>query len=276
MVKGFFNRWNRNALQMVWRVSKHNHVSYLVGTAHWFPYSFHSSLKSLFKKVRTTVFEGPLDDRSMNRVSEYGMQPDGEQSIDGLIHPEAMDQLNFVLGQRLLEEGSGDLSIFFQRNDHQHYRSMIEGRRPWMAFFSIWSLYLGWKYSVDMEAYHLACRMRKNIHFLETIDEQLSVLDNIPLERFIGHLNDVENWSVYQHQYVKAYLDGNLDKLLGLSNKFPTRTPVVLSERDQILFERMSKFIQDEPVVVFLGLSHVPGVSRLLQEQGYTVLQGMA
>lgn len=276
MVISFLNRWNRNALKMVWRVSKNGHVSYLVGTAHWFPYSFHSSLISLFRKVRTTVFEGPLDDESMNRVSEYGMHPDGGQSIDGLIDPEATEHLNFILRQRLLEEGNGDLSVFFQKEDQQHYRSMIEGRRPWMAFFSIWSFYLGWKYSVDMEAYHLACRMRKKIHFLETIEEQLSVLDNIPLERFIGHLNDVENWSVYQRKYVTAYLDGNLDQLLGLSNKFPTRTPVVLSERDQVLFERMSKYIQDEPAVVFLGLSHVPGVSRLLLEQGYNVLQGMA
>lgn len=276
MVISFLNRWNRNALKMVWRVSKNGHVSYLVGTAHWFPYSFHSSLISLFRKVRTTVFEGPLDDESMNRVSEYGMHPDGGQSIDGLIDPEATEHLNFILRQRLLEEGNGDLSVFFQKEDQQHYRSMIEGRRPWMAFFSIWSFYLGWKYSVDLEAYHLACRMRKKIHFLETIEEQLSVLDNIPLERFIGHLNDVENWSVYQRKYVTAYLDGNLDQLLGLSNKFPTRTPVVLSERDQVLFERMSKYIQDEPAVVFLGLSHVPGVSRLLLEQGYNVLQGMA
>lgn len=274
MVKGFLNRWNKNALRMVWKISRGDRTSYLVGTAHWFPYSFHSSLLALFKQVRTTVFEGPLDKDSMNRVSDYGMKADPEKSFDGLVHPEAIGRLDFLLRQRMLEKGEADLSVFFQKGENQCYLSMIEGRRPWMAFFSIWSFYLGWKYSVDMEAYHLACRLGKSIHFLETIDEQLSVLDSIPLERFIGHLNDVENWNVYQNQYVSAYLNGDLKNLLGLSDKFPTRTPVVLSERDRVLFERITKHIQEEPAVVFVGLSHIPGVSRLFIEQGYDVSQG--
>jgi uncharacterized protein YbaP (TraB family) len=144
-----------------------------------------------------------------------------------------------------------------------------------MAFFSIWSLYLDWKYSVDMEAYRLARRMRKDIHFLESIDEQLAVLDGIPMERFVNHLNNVENWRVYQRQYVHAYLDGDLEGLLGFSTQFPTRTPVVLSQRDQVLFERIHAKIQDEPVAAFIGLSHIPGVRRLFQEHGFVLTQGL-
>jgi hypothetical protein len=259
---------------MVWTLAKDGKVSYLVGTAHWFPFSFSASLKALFKRVRTTIFEGPLDDASMGYVNQYGQQPDGKKSLDGLVSPEAIQLLDFHLGQRILEQSDGDLSVLFHSSSNHHYQSMTEGVRPWMAFFSIWSLYLGWKYSVDMEAYQLASRMGKNIHFLESIDEQLEVLDNIPIERFTGHLNDVTHWSVYQRQYVTAYLEGNLNKLLSLSKQFPTRTPVVLNQRDQVLFERMHAIISEEPAVAFVGLSHIPGVSQLFRQQGFDVSQG--
>jgi len=46
----------------------------------------------------------------------------------------------------------------------------------------------------DLEAYQIACALGREIHFLETIDEQLAVLDNIPMERHARQLNDVSNW----------------------------------------------------------------------------------
>ncbi|HSQ25662.1 MAG TPA: TraB/GumN family protein [Anaerolineales bacterium] len=274
MVRGFLVSRNKGSLRMVWTVTKNGLRSYLVGTAHWFPFSFHASLTHLYKQVDTTILEGPLDEASMQLVAEHGRQTDGSASLQGLVTPQAIDLLNQVLGQRLVEQSEGDLSSLFQNISNQHYQTMIEGVRPWMAFFSIWSLYLGWKYSVDMEAYQLACKMGKEVHFLETIAEQLTVLDNIPLEKFVGHLNDVSTWSVYQHQYVDAYLNGELKKLLGLSKQFPTRTPIVLSQRDKVLFERMQPFFSSRPSVAFVGLSHIPGVSELLIENGYEVSQG--
>jgi hypothetical protein len=69
---------------MVWSVRKAEQVCYLVGTAHWFPYSFRASLTRLFKRVRTTIFEGPLDELSMQRVSDYGHSADGQKTLDGL------------------------------------------------------------------------------------------------------------------------------------------------------------------------------------------------
>lgn len=276
MLRGFLVSRNKQSLRMVWSVTKNELRSYLVGTAHWFPYSFHASLAHLYKQVDTVILEGPLDEASMNLVAEHGRQPDGSASLQGLVAPHAIDLLNQIIGQRLVQQSDGDLSLLFQNISNQHYQTMIEGVRPWMAFFSIWSLFLGWRHSVDMEAYQLACKLGKEIHFLETIAEQINVLDNIPLEKFVGHLNDVSDWSVYQRQYVEAYLNGELEQLLGLSKQFPTRTPVVLSQRDKVLFERMQPFFSSRPAVAFVGLSHIPGVSELLIEHGYEVSQGYA
>lgn len=275
MLRGFLVSRNKQSLRMVWTVTKDGLRSYLVGTAHWFPYSFHASLTHLYKQVDTTILEGPLDEASMQLVADHGRRTDGSASLQGLVTPQAIDLLNHYLGQRLAEKSEGDLSSLFQNISNHHYQTMIEGVRPWMAFFSIWSLFLGWKYSVDMEAYQLAYKLGKEIHFLETISEQLNVLDNIPLEKFVGHLNDVSHWSIYQRQYVDAYLNGELEELLGLSQKFPTRTPVVLSQRDQVLFERMQPFFNSRPTVAFVGLSHIPGVRELFIQNDYKVIQGL-
>ena len=59
---------------------------------------------------------------------------------------------------------------------------MVKGMKPWLAFFTLWSDYLkrlGWKYSVDLEGYQIAREMGKKIIFLETIDEQIQVLQSI-------------------------------------------------------------------------------------------------
>ena len=49
--------------------------------------------------------------------------------------------------------------------------------RPWAAFFSIWGAYLNWRYSVDAEGYQIARKLGKEIRPIETLDEQLAVLD---------------------------------------------------------------------------------------------------
>ncbi len=275
MVKGLWNKWNKKALQMIWRIKKDRQVSFLVGTAHWFPFSFQASFRSLFRRVGTTIFEGPLDEISMQMVAHHGKLEGGDKILDGLVTPDSISLLNKHLRKRLIEKSDGDISVLMQTASVDVYTSLIENSRPWMAFFSIWPLYLGWDYSVDLEAYQLAQKMGKEIIVLETIEEQLQVLDGIPLERFVGHLNDVENWSVYQKKYQDAYLAGDLDGLLGLSSHFPTRTPVVLSQRDQLLFERMRTVFDTKPAAAFVGLSHIPGISKLFIEEGYQIEKGL-
>ena len=145
--------------------------------------------------------------------------------------------------------------------------------RPYAAFFSIWQTCLGWEYSVDMEGYQTACKLGKNIQALETLDEQLEVLDNISLERITRMLNDVENWDAYNKGYVKYYLEGNLESLTKLTSRFATRGPVVIGARDRIQFERMKPVFEREDALAFIGFPHIPGVTELFRNEGYTITQ---
>jgi hypothetical protein len=39
-----------------------------------------------------------------------------------------------------------------------------------MAFFTIWSAFLNWGYSMDVEAFRIAQKLGKRISYLETIE----------------------------------------------------------------------------------------------------------
>ena len=89
-----FRFWSKDkTLRMVWRVEKGGGVSHLVGTAHFFPYSFQRSLKALMHDVTTVMFEGPLDEASSQRIAEYGRNGNGVPEFVALLAPEMINKI---------------------------------------------------------------------------------------------------------------------------------------------------------------------------------------
>ena len=264
---------NNKPLRMLWRVEKGGRVSHLVGTAHFFPYSFRRAFTRLMREVTTVFFEGPLDEASSAHIGEYGRQGQDVPTFVDALTPEAVTEIDHILRDRI--DGQNGEAWLWALVEHKpvYFESFTQGVRPWAAFFSIWQTYLGWKYSMDMEGYQVACRLGKNIHFLETLEEQLAVLDNIPLERITRQLNDVKNWAVYKNEYVKSFLEGDLENMVALTARFATRGHMVIGERDRIFFKRMQPLLTHEGVLAFVGFPHIPGVSQLFLEDGYSVTQ---
>lgn len=268
--------WAGNrALKMIWQVQKDSHPSYLVGTAHFFPCSFSRSLKKLLGRVDAILTEGPLDAESMKRIADHGRSGNGMVDLAELIDPLAIQEINRLLAERLAKPDEIDLYLFMQPKRPEYFELFIRDAKPWMAMFSIWTTYLNWEYSVDMEAYQLALKMGKQVHFMETLEEQIEVLDGIPIERVRRHLNDVKNWKTYRDHYVKHYLSGDLDQLVAMTDRFPTRTPIAIGARDRIMFERMKPMMEEMPVAAFVGFPHIPGIRQLFLESGYSVTQGL-
>ena len=71
-----FKKSNEKELKMIWEVKKKGKSSHLVGTAHFFPYSFRNSLMKLLKNIRVVIFEGPLDKENMAKVRDAGRTND--------------------------------------------------------------------------------------------------------------------------------------------------------------------------------------------------------
>ena len=60
---------------MLWEIEKDERRSWIGGTAHFFCYSFEYSFRELFERVDTVLFEGPLDQASLDQVAEVGRSP---------------------------------------------------------------------------------------------------------------------------------------------------------------------------------------------------------
>jgi len=259
---------------MIWEVVKANKKSFLVGTAHFFPYSFRTSLSRFIKNASTVLLEGPLDQESLARVVEAGCQKENvghlfEELDEKIINKITEALVPFSRRRELLSI----CNIGTFREENPVY-GMIKGMKPWMAFFRLWTAFLerqGWRYSVDLDAYRIAVEMNKVIVSLETIEEQIEVLESLSHARILNFLKRVGHWHDYAKEYAKAYLAGDVERLKSNSIGFPSRHHTVIDRRDQILFERMLTYLKQGDAVICVGAPHIRGISQMLQADGYQI-----
>lgn len=259
---------------MIWEAQKNSRVSNLVGTAHFFPYSFRNSLQRCLKNARVVMFEGPLDDQNMDRVRAAGTEKESAYHIFDELDDKTITGITAALMPVCRLRNSSYLLEFCKTDLKDTVYDMVSGMNPWLAFFTIWSTYLkrnGWKYSVDVEGYNVARELGKKIIFLEAIEEQITVLKNISRDKIIYFLKQVDHWETLADEYVKSYLKGDLEKLRSSGIRFPSRHPTVIDHRDEIFFERMQAELARGDVVAFLGAPHLKGICRLLLADGYQV-----
>lgn len=266
--------WKEKCLRTVWRVEKDGCTSFLVGTAHFSPYSFKKALTKLIQSTETVLFEGPLDKESMARVVQYGRQGENILSIYEALDPETIREINRQLSARLSTNTTAGsyLDLIYPRTSdilEVHTR----GVRPWMAFFTIWSAFLNWKHSMDVEAFHIAQKLGKKIQYLETIEDQLAALDGIPFERIVRYLNSIKNWKAYQKMFLRFFLEGDLEKFVSLTGEFPTRCDSIITKRDPIFFKRIKTTFDEAKTTAFVGTIHVPGIRKMFLDEGYRVIR---
>ena len=265
--------WKQKDLKMVWKVEKEGRTSFLVGTSHFFRHSFKKALTQLIRSVENVFFEGPLDDESMARVAAYGRQGEESPSLLDALDPKVIRAINRQLNNRLIQQSSvgSYLQVFHASSNFLDVHA--RGVRPWMAFFTLWYAYLDWKHSVDLEAFHIAGEMGKKIHFLETIEEQLTALDGIPFEGIVDYINRFEHWNSYKKQMLEYYLAGSIEKIMSKEIRFPTRCESILGSRDVKFFEKLNGFFEAGGAVAFLGTSHIPYMKQRFLDEGYRVIQ---
>ena len=270
-----FRRSDQKELKMIWQVEKSCKRSYLIGTAHFSPYSFKTSLHRCLQNARTVLFEGPLDQDSMARVVNCGFDRQSNYHIFDDLDRKTIDKITHEITPKCRDKDTFYIFNLRKFSLENPVYEMVKGMKPWLAFFTIWSNYLqknGWKYSVDLEGYTTAEELAKKIVFLETIEEQISVLENISRERIIDFLKQVDQWPKMAREYAACYLAGDLEKLRSKGLRFPSRHHSVIDRRDQIFFERLHEYLEQGDAVALVGAPHVRGLSKLLLEDGYNIV----
>jgi len=267
--------WWRKKLRTIWRVEKENKNFFLVGTAHFSPCSFKASLTKLIQPAQVILFEGPLDSENMAKVIEYGRKGEGTPSLYEALDPKAIEEIEREIQSSLNRAsipGEVNVSLFHQPPSN-FLRTLLEGVRPWFGFFSIWSLLLHWRYSMDMEAYQIAQKFEKRIEYCETIEEQLQALDGIPFERIVSFLNHIRKWKEYQTLFFRTFLSGDLQSFATLTGEFPTRCESIVNRRDPVFFKKIKAFLGKETGVAFIGVIHLPGIIKMFREEGFEMVQ---
>jgi uncharacterized protein YbaP (TraB family) len=266
--------WKKKPLRTVWRVDKDGHTSFLVGTAHFSPYRFKKTLIKLIQGVETVLFEGPLDEESMARVVQYGQKGENAPSLYKALHPDVIVEINKLLSARLsLQTTAVPYLDLIHPTTSDFLEIHMRGVRPWMTFFTIWSAFLNWRHSMDVEAFHIAEKLKKKIEYLETIEDQLTALDGIPFERIVNYLNHIKNWRVHKEVFTKAFLEGDIQQFFSMTGEFPTRCESIIAKRDPIFFKRMKVFFEEGKTAAFVGVAHIPGIRDMFLNEGYLVTQ---
>jgi uncharacterized protein YbaP (TraB family) len=257
---------------MLWEIEKGGRRSWIGGTAHFFCCSFENSFRELFEKVDTVLFEGPLDQRSLDQVSEQGRAPDVESPrvADALTEEDIRRLERVVCGPR----GFWARFMGAEQKNPPDVRRLLAHTRHWMAFFSLWTGFLarrGWTQSVDLEAWHLALEMGKAVRGMETIPEQIETLESIPMPRIVSFLRQCRQWDRYIQRNARAYLKGHVEGMFGTSIEFPTRTELVIRRRDARFLERMRPFIEKGRCAVFVGSAHLIDLRSMITAAGFSI-----
>lgn len=263
---------NERPFKMLWEIEKNGKQSWIGGSAHFFRYSFDSSFRKLFEKVDTVIFEGPLDQISLDQVNSLGKNPEPKtpRIIDYLNEKEIRSLERVVIGLPNLWKG-----LLNSKNpDIPDVRYYLSKTRPWMAFFSLWSSFLrrnGWHQSVDLEAWEIAREMNKIVFGMEIISEQIDTLESIPVQRIVNFFRECHRWKTYIKQHEIAYLEGNLTKMMGTSAEFPSRTEMVINRRDEIFLHRMLPYIEKGRCAVFVGSAHMLNLEKMISDAGFKI-----
>ncbi len=259
---------------MLWQVQKGNKISWIGGSAHFFCYSFERSFRALFEHVDTVLFEGPLDAQSLHVVEAEGkrLTPEQQPLLPLLNEAEICALERMVRGP----EGFWPRLLNMQARRRVDVRWYLAHTRPWTALFTLWTGYLerkGWQQSVDLEAWHLAHDMQKNVVGMESLEEQLASLNAVPAERVVRYFQNCQRWPKMIRKNVQAYLNGDLLRLMGTSAEFPTRTHTIINKRDERFRQRMRPFLEQGRAAVFVGTAHMLQLRTMLKEDGFTLQQ---
>lgn len=260
-------------LKMLWQVEKDDKRSYLVGTTHLFPYSFRKSLKNLIMNANTVVLEAPVDEESMKKVIDNGTNGEGTPSLYNALDNNTIIKINKELDFAFQRYTPFLFSInTISAGTIDWLSPMINGLKPWMAFFNIFAHYLrkrGWRYMMDVDALKMANKYKKDIHFLEKIEEHIKAMDGIPLGMFINFLKKIDEREECVSKFVDCYTKGYFSELISNIDGFPMYSPSVIEKRDPNLCNRMKIFLERGNCIIFIGLFHMPGIQKLLDEDGY-------
>ena len=126
---------------------------------------------------------------------------------------------------------------------------------------------------MDVEAFHIAQKLGKEIGYLETIKDQIEALDGIPFDKIVNYFNQYKQWSTHKERFTKVFIEGDVQNYLSITAEFPTRCESIIGKRDPIFFRGIKASFEKRQATAFVGFGHTPGIRKMFLDEGYRVIQ---
>ena len=158
--------------------------------------------------------------------------------------------------------------------------------KPWAAMVVLSRPQSQGGYALDEQLYHWGVHQYKKLCALETLQEQLSVFDELSQADQITLLKDSLNFmpevQALNEKLVQAYLEGDLDEIYRRSMELQTKDDELASrlmnslidKRNTRMLERILPELAQGRVFIAVGALHLPGENgllNLLRGAGYAV-----
>ena len=254
----------------LWRISgnKLKTSSYLFGTIH-LPnqqvYELNDSLLPAIKNVDVLALE--LDFTKMNDPSEllpYMMLPKGKLLTDFFT----------------LEEFK-KLSIEFEKQTGQNV-ALFNNFKPFVLLTMLAQTYLqdddSAPMALDQFLTYYALTQGVKIHGIESVKEQMAVMDKMPISVLTESLSQVDSMELMSDSLINSYLNGDINTVAAMMEQDKTAgkwMDELLKDRNKIMFKRTETQLKEGvSVVIAVGCGHLPGPTGLIalyRKAGYTV-----
>jgi uncharacterized protein YbaP (TraB family) len=257
--------------QLLYQISGNGltEASYLYGTIHILPkdkFELSNSLKRAFDASTTIAMEVDLDMSGAEKIAlaQKVMLPDGKTLKDFMAAPDYTQLKMYCLDSLKWNESKFERSsklkpMFFSSLLIQESMSNIA--------------------SYEMEFNKMAKKKKKETIGLETIEFQLGLFDQLPMQTQVDMLkkdyhSDMKSYDTLLACYLKEDLE-TLGKLMAEeTSAFPEFNDILLVQRNKSWIAPMRAQMQKESTFFGVGAAHLSGpdgVVALLRAQGFTV-----
>lgn len=262
----------------LWKIQGKQATVYLLGSVHALQekdYPLPAVIESAFTNSRIVAFEtdiGELESPALGmKMLSKSQLPEG-QTLENVLSPEIYK--NFMKHA----EDSGTPSM------------MVERMKPAMAamtleIFELLKMGMNPQFGVDKHFYPLAQSAGKEILPLETVDYQLDLVTGFSKEEgellMKSTLKEIDNIKKDLGELIKAWREGDADKLQKLMNDAMADSPVIykrlLTDRNHNWIPKIEELVRgDKNAIIIVGAGHLvgkEGVVELLKKDGLKVTQ---
>jgi uncharacterized protein YbaP (TraB family) len=262
----------------LWKVQSPSNRVYLLGSVHFLKpedYPLPSAMQAAFDDAEGLVFEVNFNLAESVETQRFLLQQ---------AQPEAGKTLQTLLDAQtysLAEEKAAELGLPI---------ALFENFEPWFLTLSLVPLKLqtlGFnpEYGVDQYFFNQAVEQGKGISALETIEEQLTLLNHLSDENqqafLLQTLQELDTLQTSLHALVETWSTGDVEGLERLIlegfEPYPALQEDLITSRNRTWVGTIDNLLkQREDYLVVVGAAHLvgeQGVIQLLENQGYPVIQ---